>query len=261
MEHLNKLAKEIIKYQGSQNINDELVEKVSKSLFAMELITKETTSAARLTDRSGVHTNKHQNDMFLRVFDAVHYRAGNFIETPGRVLSAFPNFKRKILRKLNKDGILRWIGSNLLVDAPELAPLHINFKEALCIVFALRRWAPFLRDKTINIFCDNTAAVAMLNKGTTRNRVMMDYLRQLFWYSATYNFRLKVFHIPGKFNVWADHVSRLHQEEHFLALCQHQLSRFGPSALNSPATCHMSQLSYLFLLGLFGSGFYSHSAF
>ena len=154
-----------------------------------------------------------------------------------------------------------WFYSNLLVDAPELAPLHINFKEALCIVFALRRWAPFLRDKTINIFCDNTAAVAMLNKGTTRNRVMMDYLRQLFWYSATYNFRLKVFHIPGKFNVWADHVSRLHQEEHFLALCQHQLSRFGPSALNSPATCHMSQLSYLFLLGLFGSGFYSHSAF
>ena len=154
-----------------------------------------------------------------------------------------------------------WFYSNLWVDNPELASLHINFKEALCIVFALLRWAPTLRDKTIHIYCDNTAAVAMLNKGTTKNRVMMDYLRQLFWYSATYNFRLKVFHIPGKLNVWADHVSRLHQVEHLVAFCQFELSRFGPFALASLATFHMSQASYFFLLGLFGTGLYSLSAF
>ena len=80
-------------------------------------------------------------------------------------------------------------------------------------MIALMRWAPTLRDKTVHIYCDKTAAVAMLNKGTTKNRVMMDYLGQLFWLSAIYNFRLKVFHIHGKLNVWADHVSRLHQED------------------------------------------------
>ena len=45
-----------------------------------------------------------------------------------------------------------WFYSNLLVDAPELAPLHINFKEALCIVFALRRWAPFFLETKLSIF-------------------------------------------------------------------------------------------------------------
>ena len=73
----------------------------------------------------------------------------------------------------------------------------------------------------------------MLNKGTTKNRVMMDYLRQLFWYSAAYNFLHKVFHIPGKLNVWPDHISRLHQEEYLVAFGQFELSSFGPNALTS----------------------------
>ena len=143
-----------------------------------------------------------------------------------------------------------WFYSNLLVDAPDLAHLHINFKEALCIVFSVMRWATNLQNKTAHIFCDNTAAVAMLNTGWTGNKVMMKYLRQLFWYSATYNFRLRVFHVPGRYNVMADHVSRLHQSVHLHAFCQHELSRFGSSALNSQATFHMSDASYFFLLGL-----------
>ena len=35
-----------------------------------------------------------------------------------------------------------WFYSNLYVDYPELAGLHINFKKALCIMLALQRWAP-----------------------------------------------------------------------------------------------------------------------
>ncbi|MEL6501951.1 MAG: hypothetical protein AAFQ23_11225, partial [Cyanobacteria bacterium J06623_1] len=80
--------------------------------------------------------------------------------------------------------------------------------------------------------------------------MMMDYLRQLFWYSAAYNFLLKV-HIPGKLNVWPDHISRLHQEEYLVAFGQFELSSFGPNALTSLATFHMSHASYFFLLGLF----------
>ncbi|XP_057312267.1 uncharacterized protein LOC130653768 [Hydractinia symbiolongicarpus] len=89
-----------------------------------------------------------------------------------------------------------WFYSNLLVYSPSLSCLHINFKEALCVVLSAARWASAWRNKTVHVYCDNTAAVSMLNKGTTRNPLMMKFLRQLFWLSATYNFRLKVVHVP-----------------------------------------------------------------
>ena len=74
------------------------------------------------------------------------------------------------------------------------------------------------------------------------------YLNKLFWYSATFNFRFKVFHIPGKLNVWANHVSRLHQAKHLIAFCQFELSRFGPYAFASLATFHMSKVIFFSFL-------------
>lgn len=144
-----------------------------------------------------------------------------------------------------------WFYSNLLADHPDLAQMHINFKEAICVVLALERWAPVLRNKTVHIHCDNTAAVAMINKGTTANKVMMTYLRHLFWLSATFNFRLKVFHVPGALNVLADCISRLHMAEHLMTFCEF----LGPvSPWSICAFDHMSPQSYFLLLGLFSSG-------
>ena len=95
--------------------------------------------------------------------------------------------------------------------------------------------------------CDNTAAVAMLNKGTTRHPVMMQLLRMLFWLSAIHIFRLKAFHIPGAENFVADHASRLHETRHFCSFYNFLASYsmpFTASALN-----HMSVATYRFLIG------------
>ena len=154
-----------------------------------------------------------------------------------------------------------WFYSNLLVDAPDLAGHHINYKEALCVVFSMERWAESFRNKVVHVYCDNQAAVAMLNKGTTRSPVMMSYLRRLFWCSARFNFRLQAFHIPGKLNVLADNISRLHIPAHLQAFCQHLLAISGPSALVSPATLHMSPASYFFLVGLYSSSLCFSSVF
>ena len=88
-----------------------------------------------------------------------------------------------------------WFHSHLLVDYPSLSSLHINYKEALCIVLSASQWAHLWQNKVV-VFCDNTSAVAMLNKGSTHSPLMMTYLRHLFWLSAMFNFRLKAVHIP-----------------------------------------------------------------
>ena len=144
-----------------------------------------------------------------------------------------------------------WFYSNFWVDHPSLAGLHINYKEALCVVFSALRWAPLWRNKILHVYCDNTAAVAMLNKGTTGSSVMMHYLRILFWLSATFNFRLKAFHVPGKLNVIADHILRVHESAHLIELLP-LLQQFLPFPVTSlPVVNHMSLDCYYFLLGKF----------
>lgn len=141
-----------------------------------------------------------------------------------------------------------WFYSNFLVDNPSLSCLHINYKEAICVILAACRWACHWQNKSVHVYCDSTAAVGMLNKGSTRSPLMMDYLRVLFWLSATFNFRLKAYHIPGHNNVVADHVSRLHEPPHLLAFYNHLSSlALDPSVI--PALSHMSPLSYFYVLG------------
>ena len=63
--------------------------------------------------------------------------------------------------------------SFLPTDAPTIAPLHINFKEAFAIFLAARRWGSLWANHHVVIRCDNQAAVAMINKGTTANPTVM----------------------------------------------------------------------------------------
>lgn len=91
------------------------------------------------------------------------------------------------------------------------AALHINFKETIAVEIALNEWAPLLRDHKVRVHCDNVAAVGILNKGTSRNPRVMASLRNIFWLSATFNFKLEAVHISGSKNILADTASRLHE--------------------------------------------------
>ena len=107
----------------------------------------------------------------------------------------------------NDWGYIQWA-----IDCPELTTLHINYKETLAAIFAAIRWAPDLASQRVCFHVDNQTARAILNKGTCRNKTVMMYIRQLFWLSAIYNFKIQAIYLPGKLNVWADAVSRLTQK-------------------------------------------------
>ena len=87
--------------------------------------------------------------------------------------------------------------------------MHINFKEALSVLLAAWRWGDTWMGKEVIVFSDNQAAVGMINKGSTANPNMMDALRELFWWSAVYDFELTAVYLPGEENLFSDCVSRL----------------------------------------------------
>ncbi|XP_077863611.1 uncharacterized protein LOC144347820 [Saccoglossus kowalevskii] len=79
-------------------------------------------------------------------------------------------------------------------DWPSAHPLHINHKEALSVLLAARRWAHKWQDCTVHIYTDSQVAMANINKGTSRNALVMSALRELFWLSVTHNFHIQASH-------------------------------------------------------------------
>ena len=102
-----------------------------------------------------------------------------------------------------------WLYTDWEADFPTAANLHINFKEAISVLLAARRWGDSWTGKEIIVFSDNQAAVGMLNKGSTANPSMMHALRELFWWSAVHDFELTAVYVPGEENIFSDCVSRL----------------------------------------------------
>lgn len=89
--------------------------------------------------------------------------------------------------------------------------LCISYKEVLALEPAATCWAPYWSNKKVYVHSDNQAAVAIINKGSSKNSMVMDSLRRVFWLSAIYNFRLQAVYYPGPSNFLADAVSRLHE--------------------------------------------------
>ena len=147
-----------------------------------------------------------------------------------------------------------WVYSFLPADAPPLAPLHINYKEAFAICLAARCRAPQWANHRVIIECDNQPAVAMINKGSTKNPVVMAWLWDLFWLSAVYNFRIQAVYVPGKYNILADSISRLHEYVALVHFYNILCSSFPAVWVNGmPLTQHMSLTSCLFLHSRYAS--------
>lgn len=103
---------------------------------------------------------------------------------------------------------------------PESSDLHINFQETLAIEVALTYFAEKLRNRKVILHCDNMAAVGIVNRGSSREAVVMSSLRRLFWLSAVYNFRIYATYFPGEENRVADAISRLHEGPRLLNALQ-----------------------------------------
>ena len=81
-----------------------------------------------------------------------------------------------------------WLYVDWAAEDPTLAAMHINHKETAAVVLAARRWAPQWEGKKVIVYIDNQAAKQIINKGTTADPGMMVLVRELFWWSVSYDF-------------------------------------------------------------------------
>ena len=90
----------------------------------------------------------------------------------------------------------------------EWKDVNIAIKELLPIVLAVQLWGSILANKRILFFTDNEAIVHIINKQSSKDSKIMNLVRSLVTASLINNINFMSKHIPGKYNIIADHLSR-----------------------------------------------------
>ena len=88
--------------------------------------------------------------------------------------------------------------------------LHINMLEIMAIRFALIKALKYIRHSCVMISTNNTTVVSYINKqgGTHSPNLRVEVWKILQW-CLNYHIVVRIRHIPGKFNVLADMLSRI----------------------------------------------------
>lgn len=96
--------------------------------------------------------------------------------------------------------MLKWAGS--------IEGCHITVKELVPIVIAAAVWGSEWQGRTVQVWCDNAAVVAIINQGSSRNKEAMHLARCLAFVLAKREFEMVATHIKGVDNSLADALSR-----------------------------------------------------
>jgi hypothetical protein len=95
---------------------------------------------------------------------------------------------------------------------PDIVSLHINAKELLAVLYALKRFRTQLSGQCIRIMTDNRTVVALIkNQGTVRSAGLHRIATDLLLWTYSQQITLLPHYHPGRLNTWADRLSRPNQ--------------------------------------------------
>ena len=112
----------------------------------------------------------------------------------------------------------------------EWSTIGIMAKELVSIVISCAIWGPLLAGHRVLCQCDNQSLVISINKGYSRDPLVMHLLRYLWFFVVVYDIKVCAEHIAGVSNCAADMLSRNYLTEFFV------VPPGVPSTMRNPAT-------------------------
>jgi hypothetical protein len=136
-----------------------------------------------------------------------------------------------------------WFYTNWVHDLPCMSNNNINVLELYSVLLGVCRWSHLWTGSHVLVRSDNASTVFALNKTSSRSPEMLTIIKEIFWYSIKYGFKITAAFIPGKLNILSDRISRLHE---FQSACDaFQLLNNGFPCITCKS--HMTQESFLSL--------------
>jgi len=91
---------------------------------------------------------------------------------------------------------------------PEWSHISIMAKKLVPIIFSCAVWGSLLTKTPVGFQCDNLSLMEAINKGSSKDVMVMHLLRCLWFFQAIFDISIHVSHIPGVQNCAADMLSR-----------------------------------------------------
>ena len=89
---------------------------------------------------------------------------------------------------------------------------NIAVKELLPIVLAVRLWGNIMSNSRMLFFSDNQSVVHIINSQSSKDPMLMQLIRELVVATMSSNIEFRAKHIPGKYNVIPDLLSRFQED-------------------------------------------------
>ena len=127
----------------------------------------------------------------------------------------------------------------------EESSLHINMKEMLAIQYSLLSFAPQIQGKVIQYMSDSVTTVAYIANMGGPIKHLSDLAEQIWATSIAMGVTLKILHLAGSLNDWADMLSRLPTHYEWMLhpnLFQLLEETWGPHSIDRFATHITTQL-------------------
>ena len=84
-------------------------------------------------------------------------------------------------------------------------------REILTIMIAVKLWSRTLEGKIIRFSTDNQVSLHAINAGRSKDKFTMQCVREIAWFSAKYNFLVKMVYVNTKDNIIPDALLRWYQ--------------------------------------------------
>ena len=91
--------------------------------------------------------------------------------------------------------------------------VNIAVKELLPIVLAVKKWGAEFANSRVLFLTDNESIMYVINDQSSKDKQIMQLVRQLVVAAMTYNIQFRAQHIAGKLNVIPDLISRLQEDK------------------------------------------------
>ena len=77
----------------------------------------------------------------------------------------------------------------------------------LAVITAARRWSPIWCDKRLVFLTDSNTVQTVLCLGKTKNRTILEWIKELFWLSVIYNYEITAQYIKSDKTLICDALS------------------------------------------------------
>ena len=115
---------------------------------------------------------------------------------------------------------------------------HISLLEFYPVLILIEMFGPEIQNSTIIFYCDNEAVCFIINNMTTKDPLILHFLRKLVLTLIKNNIDLRAKHIPGKKNILSDRISRFQVTQELLR--NHHMSDY-----KTPVPANLQPTNYL----------------